>query len=161
MLAELRSTDLTVVAEASLHVTLRFLGHIDDGRKDELLSLIAPAVMEEQAIEAHLTGLGAFPSVDEPRVIFASLDDGGLSQRVESRLSLALEEAGIAREARPFHAHLTLARVKTRSAHAESLLRAHANTPLDEVAMDDVALFSSKPGRDGSVYTRIGGVALG
>jgi len=127
------------------HVTLRFLGSTDprlvtwiSDRLSEAASLIAP-------FEGAVRGLGAFPSARRARVLWAGIDDParGLADLVDD-LGIALAERYPA-EARPFHAHLTVAR----SDPPIRLPASYVETPLasEPFVVDRVVLFRSHPGR--------------
>jgi 2'-5' RNA ligase len=100
------------VAEANWHLTVKFLGDV------ELLQLgdIGKAVQEEAGrapvFELALAGLTAFPPGRRPRVLAAKVSAGAEQlAELHRRLDQRLGDFGVPLENRPFHAHLTLARV--------------------------------------------------
>ncbi|HEV2236938.1 MAG TPA: RNA 2',3'-cyclic phosphodiesterase [Ktedonobacterales bacterium] len=102
------------VDPAGLHLTLAFLGELDDAR----LAEVAPAAAEAAAGVAPFTlnvgALGTFGRPRAPRVIWAGVS-GELRPlgALHRRLGDALARRGFALEARPYAPHLTLARVAT------------------------------------------------
>jgi len=106
------------VAAQGLHLTLRFLGE----PPDERVPAIAAAIQEPLPVAPFSVtwhGLGAFPSPHHPRAIWVGVTDGarelGLLEREISRRVGGLLPGEDLTEAKPFHPHLTLARVKTDS----------------------------------------------
>ncbi|MGH9867548.1 MAG: RNA 2',3'-cyclic phosphodiesterase [Candidatus Polarisedimenticolia bacterium] len=98
----------------SMHLTIRFLGELDEGQVGPLSaalrgSLTPPAV---QGCDVQVRGLGVFPHVKRPRVLWAGLVDEppGSLARLHAAVESAVSAAGLPAEDRPFHPHLTLAR---------------------------------------------------
>ncbi|MCS6914374.1 MAG: RNA 2',3'-cyclic phosphodiesterase [Myxococcales bacterium] len=107
------------VPMARQHVTLKFLGDIEEkeiaGLAGAWRAAIASAQLPE--VELALVGLGAFPTLERPRVLYGGVADarGGppasllvLQQLIEQ----VAEARGHPREDRPFRPHLTIARVR-------------------------------------------------
>jgi RNA 2',3'-cyclic 3'-phosphodiesterase len=112
---------VTWVAAASVHLTLQFLGDVEEGRVPALLAALA-AVRATQAPHPRLclTSPGAFPSLQRPQVVWVGVggDLAGLAHL--HRLAIgATESLGFAPEARPFQAHLTLGRTRRTASPAQ------------------------------------------
>jgi 2'-5' RNA ligase len=96
-----------------MHLTLKFLGDIPESQIDDLNSAMQRSGRGFGVINLAVQGLGVFPGIRRPRVLWIGI--GGETERLgrlHGRLDAALEQMGIAREKRPFRAHLTLARAK-------------------------------------------------
>jgi 2'-5' RNA ligase len=95
-----------------LHLTLKFLGSTGDAQLTPLMGALEVVAAAAQPLDAHLGGLGAFPSPARPRALFAALA-GGVERVVA--LMEAVETAcmtlGFAPEPRPRVPHVTLARL--------------------------------------------------
>lgn len=101
------------VAPANLHVTLKFLGGVEEPKIELVQSALARAVRGATPFELSVAGLGAFPSATRPRVIWAGIAAGrgelaGLAASVEHELA----PIGFPPEERPFSSHVTLGRVR-------------------------------------------------
>ena len=95
-----------------LHVTLKFLGERDASEVPTLAVLGKDAVRRHRPHDVALTAVGAFPNLGRPRVVWLGITGGeGLAQ-VAAALDAGAEALGVAREARPFRPHVTLARVR-------------------------------------------------
>ncbi len=139
------------------HVTLQFLGnHVD-------LNAVAGALgaLSEVGGDARLGGGGAFPGEGRGRVLWLGLAEGTeLVGRLASAVGTLLTPVGYEPDTRPFHAHLTLARLK-----APSDLRVVV-AALDAMAIgpawpvDEVVLFQSHTRRTGAEYEELARTSL-
>jgi 2'-5' RNA ligase len=97
----------------SIHLTLKFLGEVDPALPARLAGLLRSACGGHAQFSLTLAGLGAFPGLRDPRVVWC-----GIRGDTESLISLQLEidricaGLGFEPESREFRPHLTLGRVK-------------------------------------------------
>lgn len=153
------------VDPAGMHLTLAFLGELDDARLAVATDAAREAARDFAAFSLQLAGLGSFGPPRSPRVIWVGV--GGQTVRLlalQSRLADALEARGFPREERPFSAHLTLARIKAPLPPAElarlpQLLAASAE-PVRWTA-DAIAVMKSELLRPAARYTALTRVPLG
>jgi len=106
--------DVKWVRPEGMHLTLKFLGEIPAPSVPAIREQLSPEFARQKPFELHVSGLGAFPDLKRPRVVWAGLKDplnliGPLATRVDG----LLEPLGFRREKRPFNAHLTLGRVRS------------------------------------------------
>lgn len=146
------------VGKEQLHITLRFIGNLDENLVPELEGRVREAVRGFKPFESEIDGLGAFPSFDRPRVLFVPLVQGEEPfQRLEKSVSSALAGMDLKPEDREFHPHLTLGRVRenqdarTAVKFLQSLLRAKAGP----WKIDRFILFKSQLTSEGPVYTKL------
>jgi 2'-5' RNA ligase len=103
------------VAPCNLHLTLKFLGDVAEGRLPELRTALMAAAAGASPFTLALHGAGAFPSPERPRVIWVGAGAGSAEL---TALALSVEAAltplGFAPEDRPFSPHLTVGRVSYR-----------------------------------------------
>jgi 2'-5' RNA ligase len=95
-----------------LHLTLQFIGYVDDDRGAAIRSgLEAP--LASPPCRISLAGIGAFPRGGAARVIWLGVDSGAEALRaVHDEVGRRLEAAGCSPEERQFRAHLTIGRVR-------------------------------------------------
>ena len=121
-LVDVLSSDIRWVDPSGIHLTLKFLGDVDTGQVDSLLSAMekAASAFEGCTLPLSLSGLGVFPNAREPRVLWAGVE-GDLEAlgRLQTLVDQELSELGFARERRPFRPHLTLARVRDQVSQLE------------------------------------------
>lgn len=151
------------VAPENFHVTLKFLGGVNEGRVPDVIQALHAAAAGHRALEMHVGGLGAFPSATRPRVLWAGIVGGGealavLAAAVDERLAAL----GFPREARAFAPHITLARVREprRVPALADVLVAGSTRHFGRVAIDHVALMRSDLSPRGARYTALASVPL-
>ncbi|MDA0838373.1 MAG: RNA 2',3'-cyclic phosphodiesterase [Planctomycetota bacterium] len=112
----LQSFDAKVrwVKPAQMHITLKFLGEIDETQADLLHELFQVVEKETAPFEVEIQGLGAFPNLRRPSILWVGVTTGidalaGLAGQVEATAA----ELGFKKEKRGFNPHLTLGRVKS------------------------------------------------
>lgn len=152
---------LKVVATDQLHVTLKFLGETDASLVPRLGSLLHEIAATESTGEMTLAGLGAFPQISRPSVVWAGFVDPEPLVRLATSLESRCEALGYPREARPFRPHLTLARIK--SAPPDSLaefIRDRDDLMFGTVGIRALELYRSDLQSGGPTYTSLVSVPL-
>lgn len=142
--------DARWVSKDSMHVTLKFLGSVSEeaiarlsAELDALAARPAPALV--------IGALAAFPEPGHARVVILDVEDGGALASLAARLEDLAEREGVAREARAYHPHLTLARLgRPRDARAWLASRPHEPRPTRAVA---ITLYESVTAPSGARYT--------
>jgi RNA 2',3'-cyclic 3'-phosphodiesterase len=162
--AQLRETCSTNairwVPANNIHLTLKFLGEVSSTNLELLTKLLRVETIRHRCFEITVGGLGAFPTIRRPRVIWVGVqappDLMALQRSIESetvRLGYAVEE-------RPFSAHLTLARVSHNAAPDEvrKIGDGLVNFKVDQlgtISVKSVHLFRSDLQPGGAVYTSL------
>ena len=147
---------ITWVTPDRLHVTVRFIGHVDDSRVDEIHDVLA-LPFSVDPFDLTIAGVGTFPPNGSPRVVWAGLGRGrDQLVALEATVSARLADAGVPREERPYKPHLTLARVRD----AAGLRPAPLVGNLREVALgttsvDAITLFESRLSPKGPAYVAL------
>ncbi len=150
--------------ERNLHLTLKFLGEIAADRIDELVARMEEGAREIPPFSFQLAEAGAFPSVRAPRVLWIGIREPlELAGKLHQNMENALAGAGIPRDDRPFHPHVTVARVKSRVAPGwgESVVSALSATPFGAVFARSYGLYESRLSPSGAAYTVLRDVPFG
>src|SRR5439155_419839 len=106
--------DLRWVAPAGLHVTLKFLGEVPEAALAPVADAVRTTAAAHAGITLALAGLGGFPSLARPRVLWAGIPTGVAEVgRLAAALERVLEPLGFPPESRPFRSHVTIARVRS------------------------------------------------
>jgi 2'-5' RNA ligase len=96
----------------SIHLTLKFLGEVDPGIIPKLSELLEGTSKSERPFRLRLHGLGCFPNLRNPRVIWCGISGETENlARLQQRVETVCAELGFAPEDRAFRPHLTLGRV--------------------------------------------------
>lgn len=154
--------DVRLADPASLHLTLVFLGELEDDQLSTVIDATLDAARTARPFSLSLGELGTFGSRRAPRVIWTGVT-GEIAPllALQQRLASGLEAQGFAREERPFSPHLTLARLKQPLApdiagQIEALQQ--APIPHGERAtfpVDEIAIMKSELLRSGARYTQL------
>lgn len=148
--------DVKWVAPETLHVTLKFLGDVDEDALPEIYAAVDEAVRPHQRFEFSISDVGAFPNARNPRVVWVGIEEG--RDRVRE-LALAVDESlarlGFGREEKEFRAHITIGRVKT-SRFLRELARGIGEVDARSLGVQrvaSVAVMKSELQREGPTYT--------
>ena len=148
------------VTPESMHVTLLFLGEVDDRELHAVCKAVREAAAGEPPFPLRVSGLGAFPTPRRPKILWAGITDG--AEQLQ-RLNLALEERMLElgcyrKEERGYTPHLTLGRVKgDRDAFAVAPeLAKRRDWDGGRTTVDEVRVFASVLEKAGPVHTVLG-----
>jgi 2'-5' RNA ligase len=110
--------DLKPVAPQNIHITMRFLGDITPSMTDKVHDAMKQVVFS--AFDCNIHGLGVFPDLRHPRVVWAGIKKGADELRsVLGQLEPNLIRLGFRPDNKGFSPHLTLARVRSGRNKAE------------------------------------------
>jgi 2'-5' RNA ligase len=148
------------VATAHMHITLKFMGEVPSIETPAVCKALATATAQHKRFDVEVVGAGAFPDVDRPRTVWAGIEEGK-EQLEQLFLSVedALHEAGYPCEARRYHAHVTLGRVRRGGPTQEKLaelLRDHNEYSCGHSTIEEVIAFSSSLEKGGPIYDVMG-----
>ena len=148
--------DLKPVEAENIHLTLKFLGEIDEHMVDEVAEVVKG--MRFDPFRFMVEEVGVFPNLGRPSTIWAGITDGVSDlAAVFEELDVKLSKLGFERERRRFQPHLTICRVrsgKNRDQLVEELLRVKG-TVFGEVSVDRVVLKKSVLTPSGPIYTTL------
>jgi len=153
--------DVRWVGAGGMHVTLKFLGSVDAPRLERVHACVAAALAGQPALHVRARGVGAFPSLRRPSVLWVGLQAEGLAA-LARRIDTAVTGLGFAPEARAFTPHVTLGRMKSLrgwdALHAQ--LAAHLDDDFGDSAIGAVTIFRSTLRPAGSLYTVLWTISL-
>jgi RNA 2',3'-cyclic 3'-phosphodiesterase len=144
---------LRLVRPEQMHLTLVFIGEVSEARAAAIAELMTGDILV-QPFRIGFGGLGWFPARGAPRVLYLDVMTG-MSAAIDlhDKVSDRLARAGVGRDERPFHPHLTLGR--WRESRPSDRPGVSARTEIAAVEVDRVALFQSRLSSSGSAYTRL------
>jgi 2'-5' RNA ligase len=156
------------VPAANLHLTLQFLGSQPEERLAVAEAALSAAVAPHAPFETALHGVGAFPGLERPRILWVGFAQGALELRsLQARVADAFAREGFPREERAWHPHLTIGRVhderrwrqESGPALRQAIVQA-ATTRFGTLRVGEVALMRSDLSPRGARYTVRRAVAL-
>lgn len=107
-----RDSDFPVrwLEPADYHLTLKFLGTVDPRQVESLTPLIDTVARQTASFELKIQGVGAFPTIRRPDVVWVGVDPSPALRCLKQDLEWAMSSGGYERETRAFHPHLTIGR---------------------------------------------------
>jgi len=146
----------------NMHLTLKFLGDVSHANVEMLSQMVSAEADLFHCFELRLSGLGSFPNLKRPRVIFIGIQAPATLEALQRGIDSASRRLGYESEERGFSPHLTVGRVKhamhVTPAQQQMIRRALEETRIDSLGtarVDSVHLYKSDLQPTGSVYTRL------
>jgi 2'-5' RNA ligase len=142
----------TAVNKKNMHFTLLFLGEITDESAEDVKKALS--LISFKPIEVKFTHVGAFPNSRSPRIIWIGVDDTSSTQLVElaSQVEKKLGPLGF-RPDKPFKAHLTIFRVKTRIDDITKTIEKFKKIDLGKYTMTELKFKQSILTPSGPIYS--------
>lgn len=156
--------DVRWVNPEKIHLTLKFFGNIDESRIDPIVKSIERPTQTISPFSLKVRGVGAFPYLKNPRVIWMGLVDGKeVLVSFQKQLEKELEKIGFEPEERAFHPHLTLGRMKSSKGREElaGRMERHKEEEFGNFQVERVVLFKSDLKPTGPIYTPLRELRLG
>ena len=156
----LKEVPVRWVAVNNIHLTLKFLGNVSVANLDLLKNVIKAETEQIASFEIHVNGLGAFPSVRRPHVIWTGVEAPPILATMQKGLDRETARLGYPSEERSFSAHLTLGRVSRNSSPADArriaeVLENYKVGSLGKMRVISVNLYRSDLQPEGSIYTSL------
>ena len=149
--------DVKWVEPENLHVTLLFLGEIDDTDMVNACRIAAKAAAKEPPFILRVGGVGAFPTPRRPKVLWGGITEGADALvRLHAAIEEPLLELGAYRqEERGYTPHLTLGRA---AGEVDANLLAvelpnHLSWNAGQTPVEEVLVYRSEMRRDGMEYS--------
>ena len=146
----------------NIHLTLKFLGDVSLPQVEKLSEAASRSVADLAPFKIAVEQAGVFPKLGQPRVLWIGINDfSGKLDQLHARLEDESAKAGFVKDERPFHPHLTLARLR-QPRHARTLAAAHQRLEFQpaEIAVSELLVIRSELRSEGSKYTVISRHAL-
>lgn len=139
----------------NFHLTLKFLGDVKQNRISEICNTIENITKKYDPFSLHFGGIGAFPNISRPRVLWIGLKQGtSTTTRLGQEINSEMMHLGFKNERR-FHPHVTLARIRS---HANlsgfmELFEKYDTLQNTKLTVKEIVLVKSKLHTSGAVYT--------
>lgn len=148
--------DVKWVGPELIHLTLKFLGNIDDGKVKETQNILSDIVKNFKPFFLSLRDIGAFPKLSYPKVIWVGVDEGKTKvSKLAKELEDRLEKIGISKEEKEFHPHITLGRVKSpkNRENLKNIIETTKFEPKSRIDVNRLTLFKSQLTPQGPIHT--------
>lgn len=148
----------------TLHLTLCFLGDIEDRRIPDACNAIKRVAESAEPYEIEMTGVGAFPKLDRARVLWAGVRDGADALiTMQREMRMALEDEAFTLDRGKYHPHVTLGRAPQGRVDStlKLLIEPFLESELGRFPVTQLTLFNSHLDRGGPIHTVLGQFPLG
>jgi 2'-5' RNA ligase len=144
------------VRPENLHVTLKFIGHIDPAKLDSIRNALTRA-HSPQKVRLHFRNIGFFPNANRPRVVWGGMDASENLAPLAHAVDQQIVTLGFLAEERAFTPHLTLARLDPPriSPELQTAIEKHAARDFGELHTSEFHLIESKLKPTGAEYTTL------
>lgn len=140
------------VSDAHLHLTLRFIGEVEETLFRELYDRLDE--VERKPFPLHIKGLGIFPPNGPPRVLWIGLKKSAALLELHKKVDSVLRRMAIPLEKRKFSPHITIARLsKTPEQRLGTYLAGNNLFRQPPFRVNSFCLYSSILRPDGAVHT--------
>jgi 2'-5' RNA ligase len=136
---------------AQLHLTLGFVGDVDERRADDLADALGAVTAPPLALA--LSGVGRFASKGRVHSLWAGVSPAGPVSELAARVAQAARRADTPVEARRFIPHITLARLRASESEVAPWLAAHGGLHSPPATIRRFGLYESVLGSDGASYS--------
>jgi 2'-5' RNA ligase len=143
-LRKLNSSLKTVKLE-NIHLTLKFLGNVEESKIDKISEAMALSVKGIAPFRAKLKGSGVFPNLSRPRVIWLGVENADNLIRIANYLNENLQALGFEKESRAFSSHITVGRVRVLKEREklQALIRQTKDKEFGELEISSIKLKKS------------------
>lgn len=143
-----------------IHLTLKFLGDTRQEDVPRIGEALVNATRDVKKFSFTPDGLGCFPNLKQPRVVWVGVKDAAALIEMQNRIETYIVPLGFPKEDRAFSPHLTLGRVRREASRAEAAsvgeaVRVRANQTFGVESVSRVILMKSDLQRGGSIYTQL------
>ena len=146
---------LKLVRADQLHLTLVFIGEVDEGRGRAIVECMTMAI-DQDPFEMVFDGIGVFPAGGAPHILWLGVTAGTeAAVRLQREVADRLEELGVSRERRPYSPHLTLARWREGTRSDARRLLAEPVGLVARVPVRAVTLYQSQLSAAGPTYVAL------
>lgn len=146
----------------NIHITLAFLGDIEEKRIEVLRSMLGNICSGFGEFEFNIAGTGVFRNFRDPRVIWAGIEESEKLMKLNKEIIHELKYTGLIIEEHPFEPHVTLGRIKFLKNHdaLKSAVIKYQDTFFQKVRIPEVILYESILKPTGPVYIQLGKYSL-
>ena len=169
---ELKNLNAAVkwVEPKNLHITLKFLGWVEEKNLDNLIELAQKAVEGSKSFKANFRGMGTFPEGKKPRVVWVGTAEGGDELcKIAQGLEKTFSKAGFRKEEREFKSHITIGRVKEKAPRQiryeeieklKEKIKGLENEKFGETIVDRIYIMKSTLTKTGPIYEKVKEIML-
>ncbi len=155
--------DVRWVVPENIHLTLKFLGNIEEVFLPNLNEIISDAASNLESFNISIRNIGTFPGIKRPRVVYVCVDEKGNNLlKLYENLNKGVGKFGIKKSSRKYVGHITLGRVRTQKniAKLTTALKSETECFFGLEKVNYLYLMQSKLTSKGPIYTKLNNFLL-
>lgn len=159
----LNLSNIRWTAPDNIHLTLVFLGEIDEARTEKVCQITKEAVKDLEIFSLSLKGLGVFPEVRRPKILWIGVFGDSMLKLLNQSLFRRLSQAGFTLDDRAFTPHITIGRAQDRKLNKEALLfclNKFKEAEFGKIEIKNIEVMESQLKEGGPRYTVVEKVGL-
>ena len=145
---------------SQMHITVRFIGDIDDGKTKKVVKAISDAVNDVEPFTVTIKGAGCFPNPKRPSVLWIGADPQDTLKLIADRISVNLKNSNISFDEKPFKSHITVGRCNG-PANIQPFLEKYSGQEFTSFLCDEILVMRSELSPSGAKHTVLERVPLG
>ena len=158
---EARGVRASWAGPSTMHLTLRFLGDVEEEGLPEIIGGVGRAASSAPEFRFETGGVGAFPSPRRPSVIWVGVEPNDELFDLQGAIERELSTSGFPRERRPFRPHITVGRIRDRAGPRDLTgVLASLEGPREAVHVRDVRVMKSTLKPSGAVHETLATLPL-
>ena len=161
VLADMRLTDNVRPSSSSqMHITVRFIGDIDDGRTGKVVKAVSDAVAGMEPFMITIGNAGCFPKPERPSVLWIGAEPGDRLRSLSDSIARNLRASNIKFDERPFKGHITVGRC-TGPVNPRPFIEKYSGKELCSFLCDEILIMRSDLGPKGAKHTVLDRIRIG
>jgi 2'-5' RNA ligase len=160
--ANIKKGDIKWVSPENIHLTLRFLGEVEDTKVASVCNIVKDAASRHKSFELNIESVGHFGG-RSPSVLWVGTSDRSNNlHRLQKDIEQQLASAGWPQEKRDFTGHLTLCRIRNPATGLKlvQMSEDYKDLKLGTMSADSVSVYKSQLTPKGPIYTLLGNYKL-
>jgi 2'-5' RNA ligase len=149
------ATPIRWVKPENIHLTLKFIGEINEEKKNQIEETMEKINFQSEPIEISISGFGKFGQREDLNIFWAGIKDNPDLKALHEKIEDSLDSIHIKRETRKFKPHLTLGRNRKKFNFKSffPLLEQYSDLPIVTFMADRFQVFQSTLSPQGPTYT--------
>ncbi len=145
---------------SQMHITMRFIGDIDDGKTKKVVKAVSDAVNGLEPFTVRIKGAGCFPKPQRPSVIWVGAEPSDILKKISDNIAANLKAANISFDEKPFKSHITVGRC-TGPVDPRQFIDSYSDREIESFLCDEILVMRSELGPRGAKHTVLASVPIG
>ncbi len=161
VLADMKLTNNVRPSPASqMHITMRFIGDIDDGKTKKVAKAVFDAVAGMEPFTITIGNAGCFPKPERPSVLWIGAEPSDILKTISDGIARNLKAANIQFDEKPFKSHITVGRC-TGPMDPRPFIQKYSGKELESFLCDEILIMRSELSPQGAKHTVLERVPIG